>query len=159
MRTSVPVMNAPSSLASMATTPATDSGPVNPWPIEETLPHDMHYEREIMPLMQCTLAPGDWLYIPSGWWHRAVAQIDDTAMSLAVGVMARTGVDVFKTMREHVVNSMLWRQRMPVLGATSPLDAAQQEAEVRRVLKMLADDAAKILTSNAFIADVLARFR
>lgn len=132
---------------------------VNPWPIEETLPHDMQYEREIMPLMQCTLAPGDWLYIPSGWWHRAVAQTDDTAISLAVGVMARTGVDVFKAMRERVVNSMLWRQRMPVLGAASPLDAAQQEAEVRQVLKMLADDAAKILTSNAFVADVLAQFR
>ena len=132
---------------------------VNPWPIEETLPRDMHYEREIMPLVQCVLAPGDWLYVPSGWWHRAVAHSDDTAISLAIGVMARTGVDVFKAMREHVVNSMLWRQRMPVLGAASPLDAAQQEAEVRRVPKMLADDAAKLLTSEALSAEVLASFR
>ena len=29
---------------------------VNPWPLEETLPADMKYEREIMPLMQCRLA-------------------------------------------------------------------------------------------------------
>ncbi len=28
---------------------------VNPWPLEETLPADMHYERELMPLMRVQL--------------------------------------------------------------------------------------------------------
>ena len=42
---------------------------VNPWPIEETLPADMRYEREITPLVRCELAAGDWLYVPSGYWH------------------------------------------------------------------------------------------
>src|SRR4030095_1359793 len=47
---------------------------VNPWPIEETLPADMRYEREIMPMMRCELKAGDWLYIPSGYWHMGESQ-------------------------------------------------------------------------------------
>ncbi len=39
---------------------------VNPWPLIETLPDDMEYEKEIMPLLSCKLAAGDWLYIPAG---------------------------------------------------------------------------------------------
>lgn len=46
---------------------------VNPWPLVETLPQDMKYEREIMPIMRCLLAAGDWLYIPGGYWHRTVS--------------------------------------------------------------------------------------
>jgi hypothetical protein len=42
---------------------------VNPWPLEETLPADMRFEREIMPVMRCELTAGDWLYIPAGYWH------------------------------------------------------------------------------------------
>lgn len=32
---------------------------VNPWPLEETLPADMRYEREIMPMMRVQLRAGD----------------------------------------------------------------------------------------------------
>ena len=39
---------------------------VNPWPLEETLPRDMQYEREITPLMKSRLEAGDWLYLPGG---------------------------------------------------------------------------------------------
>lgn len=65
---------------------------VNPLPLEETTPEDMHYEREIMPLWKCTLSPGDWLYIPSGYWHRAKAVTSST--SIALGVKPVTGIDV-----------------------------------------------------------------
>src|SRR5690606_2622412 len=33
---------------------------VNPWPLIETLPRDMRYEREIMPMFKCRLEAGDW---------------------------------------------------------------------------------------------------
>src|SRR5690606_29599300 len=39
---------------------------VNPWPLVETIPQDMRYRAELMPLSRCTLAAGDWLYIPAG---------------------------------------------------------------------------------------------
>src|SRR5690242_20522701 len=39
---------------------------VHPWPLIEAIPSDQRYEREIMPVMQCNLSSGDWLYIPGG---------------------------------------------------------------------------------------------
>jgi 50S ribosomal protein L16 3-hydroxylase len=128
---------------------------VNPWPIEETLPANMQYEREIMPLMKCTLAAGDWLYVPSGWWHKGSALAGEPAISLAIGIMPRTGVDVFDLLRGEVLQSLLWRQRLPVAGAASPLDAAGQRAAIEQLLNALADDVSKLLRSKRVIDQLL----
>jgi len=64
--------------------------------LEETIPEDMRYEREIMPLMRVLLDAGDMLYIPCGYWHRAQAvKGKENAISLAVRVMSRSAVDLF----------------------------------------------------------------
>ena len=40
---------------------------IDPWPLPNTLPKDMHFEREKFSAETvCTLKAGDWLYIPSG---------------------------------------------------------------------------------------------
>jgi 50S ribosomal protein L16 3-hydroxylase len=63
---------------------------VNPQPHIDRMPRDMHYEREISKPISSTLMPGDWLYIPSGWWHMARAEED--SLSISVGVlMPRAG--------------------------------------------------------------------
>jgi 50S ribosomal protein L16 3-hydroxylase len=128
---------------------------VNPWPIEETLPANMQYEREIMPLMKCTLAAGDWLYVPSGWWHKGAALAGEPAISLAIGIMPRTGVDVFDLLRREVLQSLLWRQRLPVAGAASPLDAAGQRVALEELLNVLADDLSKLLRSKRVVDQLL----
>ena len=88
---------------------------VNPWPLEETLPEDMRYERELMPLSRVLLRAGDLLYIPCGYWHKAeAAATGETAISLAVGVMSRSAVDVLDLVRREATESLLWRQRLPV---------------------------------------------
>ena len=113
---------------------------VNPWPLEETLPADMQYERELMPLMRARLGAGDLLYIPCGYWHRAEALGCETgsaaevsrrgdqspfsqnrksgqtpaALSLAIGVMSRTAMDVHEFLRHKLVESLVWRQRLPL---------------------------------------------
>jgi len=132
---------------------------VNPWPIEESLPVNMHYEREIMPLMRCVLGAGDWLYIPSGYWHRA--QSLDTAISLAVGVQPRTAVDVFDFLRPQIVESLFWRQRLPVAGAAASTDellAAYQE-----LFQQLGKELVKFLTDpkqvGAFLRNMAATQR
>lgn len=58
---------------------------VNPAPRIDAMPRDMHYEKETSPMMACTLAAGDLLYVPSGWWHRARAM--DDALSISIGVL------------------------------------------------------------------------
>ena len=55
---------------------------------EETLPADMKYEREQMPLLKCPLAAGDWLYIPAGYWH--MGHSEEASLTLSIGVMSPT---------------------------------------------------------------------
>lgn len=63
---------------------------VNPNPHIDRMPRDMEYQRETSEVMSCTLIPGDWLYIPSGWWHMARAHEDSLSMSIGV-LMPRAG--------------------------------------------------------------------
>ena len=59
---------------------------VNPEPTIDAMPHDMEFEKETTPRIACTLIPGDWLYIPRGWWH--VARAEKDALSISIGVLS-----------------------------------------------------------------------
>ncbi len=59
---------------------------VNPEPTIDAMPRDMQFERETSPRIACTLIPGDWLYIPRGYWH--VARATEDALSISVGVLS-----------------------------------------------------------------------
>lgn len=120
---------------------------VNPWPLEETLPANMQYPREIMPLVRCTLGPGDWLYIPCGYWHKAEAH--ETAISLAVGVMAPAAIEWVDRLRAELLDSLLWRQRLPVVGDAAVLDDRQLEELFEQLARELAADVTKRLTNPA----------
>jgi ribosomal protein L16 Arg81 hydroxylase len=130
---------------------------VNPWPIEETLPADMHYEREIMPLMRCELAAGDWLYIPSGYWH--MGQSHETAISLAIGVQPRTAVELFDFLRPRVLDSLLWRQRLPVVGEANPNGEEEFRAAVKELIPQLVKDLSRQLAAAEFVDTFVAQQR
>ena len=59
---------------------------INPEPTIDAMPKDMQYERESTPAIAATLVPGDWLYIPRGWWHMAKAPED--SLSISIGVLS-----------------------------------------------------------------------
>ena len=126
---------------------------VNPWPIEETLPADMRYEREIMPLMKCELAAGDWLYIPSGYWHMGAAK--ETSISLSIGVMPITGVDLFDHLRPQVLDSLLWRQRLPTPGEASNLTDEELKAAYRELLAEFSKDLTRLLASERLLNEFI----
>lgn len=130
---------------------------VNPWPIEETLPRDMRYEREIMPLMKVVLAAGDWLYIPSGYWHYGAAR--ETAISLSIGVAPRTGVDLFDALRQRVVDSMLWRQRLPVMGKAAIASDEALRVQLAEIVEMLGQDLNRLLAEPKLLDDFVTGMR
>ena len=111
---------------------------VNPWPLVETLPADMRYEREIMPFMNCSLSAGDMLYIPGGFWHRAAAQTD--SISLAIGVLPATGIDLFDFLRARLLESLRWRQRLPAAGDVNPADCETLQGQYSAAIDELTAD-------------------
>jgi 50S ribosomal protein L16 3-hydroxylase len=149
---------------------------VNPWPLEETLPADMQYERELMPLMRVLLRAGDLLYIPCGYWHKAEARrsstglspsamndglnsvlrnMDETTISLAIGVMSPSAMDVYEFLRSRLVQSLVWRQRLPITGPASPLSRDELEATHRQIFQQLAADLQRTLADPQLLAEFL----
>ena len=124
---------------------------VNPWPVVEALPHDMRYEREIMPLSRCLLSAGDWLYIPHGYWHKADAK--EASFSLAVGVMSPSALDLFDFLRQRLPQSIRWRQRLPVVGAASPLSEADLLDQHQELLAELGADLARLFRDEKLAVD------
>jgi 50S ribosomal protein L16 3-hydroxylase len=126
---------------------------VNPWPLGESLPDDMRYAAEIMPLMHCSLKAGDWLYIPGGYWHRTAAV--EESISLSVGVAAPTGLDAFDFLRTRLVESLRWRQRLPPAGAARATTDRELVESYAAHFSELGRDLAKLLadpeTARAFL--------
>lgn len=111
---------------------------VNPWPLIERMPADMQHHREIMPVLRCRLEAGDWLYIPAGYWHRTQARAE--SISLSIGLLPATALDLFDFLRSRLLDSMLWRQRLPPGAADCAADPDQWEAMLRPLAAMLGDD-------------------
>jgi ribosomal protein L16 Arg81 hydroxylase len=129
---------------------------VHPWPLVETIPHDMRYEREIMPVMVCTLAAGDWLYIPAGYWHRArAADPTQSSISLAIGIMAPSAISLFDFLRQRLVQSLLWRQRLPPSGSAVTQSSTDLAAQFRTILTQLRDDLNRALNDENLVHDFL----
>jgi ribosomal protein L16 Arg81 hydroxylase len=72
---------------------------VNPSPRIDALPRDMQFEKETTPMIASTLVPGDWLYIPSGWWH--VAKAIEDSLHLSIGVLMPRAGGRFKHEAAH----------------------------------------------------------
>jgi ribosomal protein L16 Arg81 hydroxylase len=133
---------------------------VHPWPLVESIPQDMGYSAEIMPLMRVVLAAGDWLYVPCGYWHKAEAGATaETAISLACGVMSPAAVKVLEVARSYLPSSLIWRQRLPVAGAATSASDDELRAQLRDLLAQLADDLGHTLRDERFVQSVLDQLR
>lgn len=128
---------------------------VHPWPLEETMPEDLRYERELMPLSRVMLHAGDLLYIPCGYWHRTESPPDaiDAAISVAIGVMSPSAIDLLAPLRRKLAESLIWRQRLPV-GTEANL-----EERLKLLLTQLAYDCSRTLQSPELMTELLASMR
>ena len=131
---------------------------VHPWPLVETLPADMRYEREIMPLVRCQLEAGDWLYIPGGYWHMTQAGPQES-VSLSVGVLAPAAIDVYDFLRRRLLASLRWRQRLGCLGSASTRTPEELEDDLRALFRDLAGDFTKLLGDETLLREFIAARR
>ena len=90
---------------------------VHPDPLLEAMPRDLQFERESSDILRVRLEPGDWLYIPGGWWHVARAGEADS-LSLSIGVQALTPLALLDALRATLVRDPRWRRRLPPGGMT-----------------------------------------
>jgi len=117
---------------------------VNPWPLLAQMPKDLRYEHEVMPLWTCLLRPGDWLYIPTGWWHSARG-LEGDSISLAVGLMTPAAIELLDFLKRELLSSLVWRQRLPVIGAANPSGPEDLVQAHRAILSDLGRDLSRLL--------------
>jgi 50S ribosomal protein L16 3-hydroxylase len=121
---------------------------VNPWPLLAQMPKDLRYERERMPVWSCRLRPGDWLYIPTGWWHSARG-IEGDSITLAIGLMTPSAIELLDFLKRELLSSLVWRQRLPVLGAANPASPEDLARAHRSMFADLGRDLSRLLGDEA----------
>jgi ribosomal protein L16 Arg81 hydroxylase len=87
---------------------------LNPLPVWDNMPVDLGFERETSRLrMTCRLEAGDWLYIPSGWWHIARTQAE--SIHLSIGVMPVARLKLFGFLAQYLSQVPFWCERLAVV--------------------------------------------
>jgi ribosomal protein L16 Arg81 hydroxylase len=127
---------------------------VHPLPVWDTMHEDMAYDRETSRIrMTCRLEAGDWLYIPSGWWHIAHTQAD--SMHLSIGVMPVTRLKLFAFLERYLTRFPFWCQRLALVQPGEPEGPTSKEHDLQSWEEMRAqlhDILAHEETYQAFLA-------
>jgi len=122
---------------------------LNPTPLHETLTDVTDASREQTPIQECRLETGDWLYIPGGYWHMAQAR-ETEALSISVGLMPATPIQVLDFVRGQLLRNRRWQQRLPPLGHASELSDAQKLEFCRELFQGLGEELEKLLAEPSF---------
>ena len=127
---------------------------VNPRPVWENLPADLHFERETSRIrMTCRLEGGDWLYIPSGWWHIARTQAE--SIHLSIGVMPVARLKLFDFLKQRLAPSPFWCERLALgpPGETGRPTPREEDHNLWAAMRaQLTDLLAEEQTLQAFLA-------
>ncbi len=85
---------------------------IHPRPLLQTIPKDLSYEKEKGDIyLRVLLEEGDWLYIPSGWWH--IARTQKESMHISIGLMPTTLLDILDFLPQYLMHNTFWRTRIP----------------------------------------------
>jgi ribosomal protein L16 Arg81 hydroxylase len=129
---------------------------IHPNPLVKSIPQDQGYEAEkSTTAIQVTLEEGDWLYIPSGWWHRAETKRE--SMHISIGLMPRSAVDLAEAFPEFLASLPFWRTRMPV-----HIEFPSEEEEIRfyeDAIKKLGSDLLQHFSGQDFLKFFLKKKR
>ena len=130
---------------------------LNPLPVWDNMPVDLGYERETSRLrMTCRLEAGDWVYIPSGWWHIARTQAE--SIHLSIGVMPMARLKLFEFLAHHLSQVPFWCERLAVVPRHEKREAhhsaiKKDDNEIWQAMRtQLNDILAQEQTLQAFMA-------
>ncbi|MFM9265091.1 cupin domain-containing protein [Tychonema sp. BBK16] len=100
--------------------------------------------------LNCTLHPGDVLYIPRGHWHYAVA-CEEPSLHLTLGIHGKTGIDLLEWLVSELREQSEWRKSLPLRTNADSINANVNSliAELHRYTntKNLADEYSNYLDS------------
>lgn len=124
----------------------------HPNPLVSSIPKDLGYENERTPQqLSITLEKGDWLYIPSGWWH--IARTQKESMHISIGLMPSSAVDILEFAPKFLAHQKFWRTRMPV---HKTFHSEEEEiAFYQDAMKVLGQQLSQELSSPEFIRQFL----
>jgi 50S ribosomal protein L16 3-hydroxylase len=125
---------------------------VHPNPLVLSIPKDQGYQNETADLeIKVTLEEGDFLYIPSGWWH--VARTQRESMHISIGLMPSSAVDLAAYLPRYLARLPFWRTRMPVHLAF--LTREEEIAFYQDAMANLGKDLERHIGSKEFIEEFL----
>jgi 50S ribosomal protein L16 3-hydroxylase len=125
---------------------------VHPHPLVSSIPKDLKYQEETsLEQLRVVLEEGDWLYIPSGWWH--VARTQKESMHLSIGLMPNSAIDMVSHLSTYLARDLFWRARMPV---HHKFESETQELEFyQEAMKKLGADLEKKFSDPEFLKSFL----
>jgi 50S ribosomal protein L16 3-hydroxylase len=125
---------------------------VHPNPLVKSIPKNLGYENEKSDIeIKVTLEEGDWLYIPSGWWH--IAKTQKESMHISIGIMPSSAVDLAEYLPNHLAKNPFWRTRMPI--HTEFPSKKEEIAFYREAMEKLGKDLSTQMSSEEFIENFL----
>lgn len=125
---------------------------VHPNPLISSISSDFGYEKETSDLqMTVFLNEGDWLYIPSGWWH--IARTQSESMHISIGLMPRSAIDVVSFLPTYLSQDSFWRKRMPVHKEFN--SETEKLAFYKDAMEALGKDLQKKISDPEFIKQLL----
>ncbi|HEX8171928.1 MAG TPA: cupin domain-containing protein [Thermoanaerobaculia bacterium] len=113
---------------------------------------DAEHEPPAEPLFECELGPGDVLYMPRGYWHRALAQ-GGVAFHITFGVNARTGITFLTWLRDELRADPRFRRELPLTFSDETLEVreARLRGEMAALESLLVEKLRDPATVRAFI--------
>lgn len=90
-------------------------------------------------MMEVTMKPGDFLYLPRGWYHDALASSAGT-IHIAFGMTQVIGLDFVQAMSDVVINDELFRKNLPRLDEGRNAIKKRIAALAEKFAKMAKDD-------------------
>src|SRR5262249_45875631 len=126
----------------------------HPKPLLERMPTHLKPGSEDTPIAEYLLEPGDWLYIPSGFWHSAEAV--EESISISAGILAPSYLDALAAVTQELAQDAQWRQRLFPIGRGNPLPEPERHRPWEEQLQPPRTEGSKRLTPPAAVAKIFA---